>query len=100
MWAIRASYNCTLYFTPGKAVFVRDMLFKLTSIIDWRVVTAKNQQQADIDNVCENSRQFRHYYAMGDIVYVEETYIYRKLDYKKQGPYITTEFFINVTVRF
>ena len=81
-------------------MFERYVLFNLISIVYWRIVISRRQPQVDIDNVCENSRQFRHYYAMGDIVYVEKTYIYRKLDYKKQGPYITTEFFINVTVRF
>ena len=40
-----------------------------------------------------------HEYAIGDIVYVEITGIYSKLDYSKQGPYIITEVFINNTVR-
>ena len=38
--AIRASYHCTIMATPGQAVFGRDMLFNLVSVIDWRVVTA------------------------------------------------------------
>ena len=40
----------------------------------------------DIDNVQENSRWVRYEYAIGNLVYVEMTDIYRKLGYKKQGP--------------
>ena len=46
-----------------------------------------------------NARRVNHYYATGDWFYVEMTGIYRKLDYKKE-PYIITELFTNVTVRF
>ena len=38
-WTERASYHCTIIATPGQAVFGRDMLFNLVSIVDWRVVT-------------------------------------------------------------
>ena len=34
-----------------------------------------------------------HDYAIGDRVYVGMTGIYRKLDYKKQGPYRMAEVF-------
>ena len=40
--------------TPGKYVFGRDVLFNLTSVVDWQVVTTENQRQVDIDNVREN----------------------------------------------
>ena len=43
--------------TPGQAVFVRDMLFNLASVVDWRVVTSVKQRQLDIDNVREISKQ-------------------------------------------
>ena len=41
-----------------------------------------------------------HDYAIINLVYVEITGIYHKLDYKKQGPYIITEVFTNGTVLF
>ena len=34
-WAIRASYYHTILSTPGQAVFGRDILFNLASVIDW-----------------------------------------------------------------
>ena len=72
--------------TPGQAVFGRDMLYNLASVVDWRVVTYAKQRQVDIDNVRENSKRVTYDYAIGDLVYVEMTGIYRKLDYRKQGP--------------
>ena len=86
-WEIRASYHHTLGSTPGQDVFGRDILLNLTSMIDWCVVTARKQRQVNIDNVRKYSRQVRHGYAIGDIVYVENTGIYLKLDYDKKVPY-------------
>ena len=74
--------------TPVQAVFGRDMLFNLMSVVDWQVVTAASQRQVDIDNVRENARWVTHDYVIGNLVYVEMTGIYCKLDYKKQVPYV------------
>ena len=70
--------------TPGQAVFGRDMLFNLESVVDWQVATAAEQRQLDIDNVRGNTKRVTHDYDTGDFVYVEMTGIYRKLDYKKK----------------
>ena len=34
-WAKRASYHCTIMATPDKAIFGRDMLYKLVSVVYW-----------------------------------------------------------------
>ena len=99
-WAIRASYHRTIFSTPGQAVFGIYLLFNLTSVVYWLVITSAKQRQVDIDNVRENSRQVTHDYTIGNRVYVEITGIYRKLYYKKQGPYKRTKSFTNGTVRF
>ena len=75
---------------PVRAVFGRGMLFNLASVVDWKISTAANQRQVDIDNIIENARQVTHDYIIGDQFYVEITDIYRKLDYKKEGPYRIT----------
>ena len=49
------------------------MLFILTSVVDWRVVTTTNQRQVDIDNVRENTKKVTHDYAIVDRVYAEMT---------------------------
>ena len=50
-WAIKDSCHCTIIATPVHAVFIRNMLFNLASVVDWRVVTTVKQRQVDIDNV-------------------------------------------------
>ena len=49
-WSIRASYCHTIMATPVQAVFGRDMIFNLESVIDWKVVTTAKQRQVDVDN--------------------------------------------------
>ena len=84
--------------TPGQAVFFRDILFNLASVVGWQVVTDAKQCQVDIDNVRENARRVTHDYTIGDQVHVKMTGICRKLDYKKQGMYRITKVFKNGTV--
>ena len=75
--------------TPDHYIFGRYMQFNLTLAVDWRVKTAANKRQVEIDNVHESSRQVTHEYAIGNLVYVEMNCIYHKQDYIKQEPYIT-----------
>ena len=85
--------------TPGQSVFGSYILFNLASVIDWWVAAAEKQHQVDIYNVRENAKRVTHIYAIDNQVYVEMTGMHRKLDYKKQGPYIITEVFTNITFR-
>ena len=55
-WIIMDSYHRTIMATSDQDVFVRDFLFKLESVVDWRVATAAKQRQVDIDDVRENAR--------------------------------------------
>ena len=68
-WTIRAYYHRTNGSTPGQDIFSRDMILNLTSVVDWRIITAKKQQQVDIDNVRENSGRVMHDCAVGKLVY-------------------------------
>ena len=34
-WVIRDYYLCTIQYTPDQAIFGRDMIFNLASVIDW-----------------------------------------------------------------
>ena len=95
---IREFYRRTVEDTPGQAVFSRDMIFNLVSFIDWQVITSKKQRQVIIDNVRENYSQVSHDYAVGYLVYVNITGIYRKLYYKKFRPYRIIEVFTNGAV--
>ena len=81
--AIRASYHRTFGSKPVQDVFGWDILFNLASFLYWWVINTKKQRQLDIDNVQGNASKFTHDYAVGDLVYVKVTEIYRKLGYKK-----------------
>ena len=53
---VGASYNHTIGDTPGQAVFGIDIIFNLTLVIDWRVITAKKLRQVNIDNFCKYAK--------------------------------------------
>ena len=55
------------------------MIFNLTSVVYWRVVSYAKKRQVDIDNVQENARQVTHDYTIGDQFYVEMNNIYHNL---------------------
>ena len=87
VWTIRASYHCHIRATSIQAVNDIDTIFNSVVVVNWQVITANNQRQVDIDDVCKNARQVRHNYIVGYLVYVDMTSVYHKLDYKKYGPY-------------
>ena len=98
-WAVRASHHSTFDKTPGQLVFGRDMVFNLSTVVDWKAITARKQAQVDRDNLRENANRVSHDYAIGDQVYVKIDGIKRKLDNKKRGPYRITQIHTNGTVR-
>ena len=53
----------------------------------------------EIDNFQEDAGRVTHDYEIENLVYLEMTGIYRKLDYSKQGPYIINEVFTKSKVR-
>ena len=55
-WVIRASYRRTIQDTLGQAVLVIDMIFKLTSVIDWKFITSGKQIIVGIDNFHNKAR--------------------------------------------
>ena len=61
--------SLTIMATPCQAVFAREMLFNLASVVYWRVLTYTKQQQVDIDNVQQNTRKVTHEYKIGNQVY-------------------------------
>ena len=75
------------------------MLFNLTSLLDWHVVTAREQRQVNIDNDREDFIRVSHEYAVDDLVYVEKTDIYCNIDNKNNGTNRNTGIFKNSTVR-
>ena len=98
-WAIRASHHSTLGQTPAQAVFQRDMIFNMKSIINWKEVSIRKQKRVDQDNQRENKKRVDHDYQVDEEVYIIKDGIYRKLDGPKIGPFRITNLFTNGTVR-
>ena len=98
-WAIKAPHQSTCYASPVQPVFVRDMIFNLTSFIDWHLIHSRKQKQVYQDNIRENRKIIFHDYAVGDQVFVEIKCIIRNLDSPKIGLYTITYVFKNGTVR-
>ena len=100
-WAIRASYHNTLQATPAQLVFGRDMIFNMTTAIDWHAIHNRKQTQILRDNERENSKRIAHEYNVGDRVYVvrNKDDVSRKMTAPKTGPYAVTDVYDNGTVR-
>jgi len=99
--AVRESHHTTLDKSPAQLVFGRDMIFNISTVVDWRAITLHKQKHVDRDNLRENSRRVNYDYTEQDKVYIKPDGIYRKLDYKKKCPYTSpiTQVHTNSTVQ-
>ena len=98
-WAVRASYNTATDATPAQLVFGRDMLFNISTLINWKDIAINKQKSVDKANLRENRNRVDYDYQVGQRVYVIRDGIFRKLDGPKFGPFPITDVFTNGTVR-
>ena len=98
-WAIRTSYNSSTQATPAQLVFGRDMLFNITKVIDWKLITERKVKQVQKDNNRENSKRIPHEYSVGDKVFRIKRGVKRKLSDKKSDPFTVTKVYTNGTVK-
>ena len=52
-WTTRAYFHRILKTKLGQAVYGRDMIFNLSKVLDWQVITTYKQGQVGIDNDLE-----------------------------------------------
>ena len=98
-WAIRSSYNSTTDATPAQLVFGRDMMFNLSTLVDWKELSIRKQNLVDKANLRENRNRVDYDYQVNDEVYIKREGIFRKLDNSKLGPFQITDIHTNGTVR-
>ena len=98
-WAVRSSYNNTTDATLAQVVFGRDMMFNLTTLVNWKELSIRKQSLVDKANLRENSKRVDYDYQVDDLVYITKDGIFRKLNCPKMGPFPITEVFANGTVR-
>ena len=97
-WAVRSSYNNSTDATPAQLVFGRDMMFNISTLVNWKELSIKKQTLVDKANLRENKHRIDYDYQVDDLVYVTKDRIFKKLDCPKMGPYPITEVFTNSTV--
>ena len=98
-WAVRASFNSATNATPAQLVFGRDMMFNLTSLVNWKDLSIKKQKLVDQATLRENVKRVDYDYQVGQLVYIVKDGIYRKLYSPKIGPYPISQVYTNGTVR-
>ena len=84
---------------PAQLVFGRDMMFNISSLVNWKDLSIRKQQLVDKANLRENNKRIDYDYKVGQQVYVVTDGVQRKLDRPKTGPFEITEVFTNGTVR-
>ena len=79
-WAIRASYNSATQATPSQMFFGRDMMFNISSLVNWKDLSICKQQLVDKANLRENNKRIDFDYKVGQQVYVITDGVQQKLD--------------------
>ena len=97
-WAVRSSYNHTTDATPAQLVFRRDMMFNLSTLVNWKDLSIRKQALVDKNTLRENRKRIDYDYQIDDLVYVTKDGIFSKLESPKKEPYPVTEVFSNGTV--
>ena len=97
-WAVHSSYNNSTDATAAQFVFGRDMMFNISTLVNWKELSLKKQALVDKANLRENKHRIDYDYQVDDLVYVTKDGIFKKLDSPKKGPYPITEVFTNGTV--
>ena len=97
-WAVRSSYNNTTDATPAQLVFGRDMIFNLSTLVNWKELSIRKQALVDKNTLRENKKRIDYDYQIDNLVYVTKDGIFRKLESPKKRPYPVTDVFSNGTV--
>ena len=75
------------------------MLFNITKVIDWKLITQNKIKQVRKDNARENSKRIPHKYKVGDRVFQIKKGVKRKLSNRKSDTFTITCIYTNGTVK-
>jgi hypothetical protein len=79
-WAICAFYNSATQTTPAQLVFRQDMMYNISSLVNWKDLSIHKQQLVDKANLWENNKRIDYDYKVGQQFYVVTDGVQRKLD--------------------
>ena len=100
-WAIRATVNTAMKYTPGQMIFQRDMITAAQVTVNWDRVQTKRMAKSTKDNERENANRLAHTYVVRQQVWVRIAPSDRKwkLNAPFEGPFPIRKVFANGTLR-
>ena len=69
-WAVHSSYNNSTDATAAQFVFGRDMMFNISTLVNWKELSLKKKALVDKANLRENKHRIDYDYQVDDLVYV------------------------------
>jgi transposase InsO family protein len=87
-WALNTTYHTTLKATPGQLVFHRDIILPTKYLANWSMIRQARQDQANKNNIQENSSRIPHEYHLHDKVLIRRDHPSQgKLLRPTEGPF-------------
>jgi hypothetical protein len=101
-WAIRATINPVIKYSPCHLAFNQDMIFRKATTIDWQHIHNERNKITAASNSKENSSRITKEYNIGDkillVLDADERRSQPKMDKPTRGPFIITDVHNNGTV--
>jgi hypothetical protein len=77
-WVICSTHHTALKASPGATIFVRDMLFDIPSMTDWKKIGEHKQRLTDCNTAHENEGRIDYDYKVGQKILVQNKLILHK----------------------
>ena len=97
-WSLCSTYHTVLCSSPGQLAFGCDMIIPATYLANWHHIHSNRRRNILYDNSRENRSRLDYDYQVGDMVYVTDNDVKRKLAPKKKGPFCIIQVHTNATV--
>jgi hypothetical protein len=101
-WAIRATINPAIKYSPCHLAFNHDMIFRKATTIDWQHIHAERNKITAASNARENTTRIAKHYTVGDkillVLDADERRSQPKMNKPTRGPYTFTAVHNNGTV--
>jgi hypothetical protein len=101
-WAIRATINPVIKYSPCHLAFNHDMIFRKATTIDWQHINNEHNKITAASNSKENSTRINKEYKIGDkillVLGTDELRSQPKMDKPTRGPFLITNVHNNGTV--
>ena len=76
-WTVRSSYNSATDATPAQLVFGRDMIFNISTFVNWKDLSLQKKMIIHKSNLQERKERVDHDYQVDIQVYITIDEIYK-----------------------